>query len=139
MEDTLYQAQPAWLIGAIQKAYGEGALDIIAASMQRAPLCLRVNRLRNSVDAYQTKLTAANIAWQPGLHEEGVVLTEAQPARSLPGWQDGDVAIQDHGALYAAHILLEQARARIKGQVTKDNPSLRILDACAAPGGNSFI
>lgn len=56
-----------------------------------------------------------------------ICLQTPQPADGLPGWASGEVAVQDLGAQYATEILREFV-----------GPSLRVLDACAAPGGKTF-
>src|SRR5690606_39709231 len=53
-----------------------------------------------------------------------ILVAEPMPMTRLPGWEDGDVSVQDAGAQGAAERL---ALA----------PGLRVLDACAAPGGKT--
>ena len=48
----------------------------------------------------------------------------AEAVDKLPGFRDGLVSVQDAGAQYAAHFLDVQ-------------DGMRVLDACAAPGGKS--
>ncbi len=50
--------------------------------------------------------------------------TEPRPVAEIPGFPDGDVSVQDAGAQLAAAWL--DAR-----------PGMRVLDACAAPGGKT--
>jgi len=56
--------------------------------------------------------------------ESYILLDQASDVYQLPGFVDGDVSVQDGAAQYVADIL------DIK-------PDLRILDACAAPGGKT--
>ena len=60
----------------------------------------------------------------PRFGEQAVVLERPMPVAALPGWNDGDVSVQDAGAQLAAP-LLEPADGE------------RVLDACAAPGGKT--
>jgi 16S rRNA (cytosine967-C5)-methyltransferase len=57
------------------------------------------------------------------------VLAKPQPGNTLPGWAEGEVATQDMGAQFATQVLLSHL------DTTNDQSPLRILDACAAPGG----
>ncbi|XLM20641.1 16S rRNA (cytosine(967)-C(5))-methyltransferase RsmB, partial [Chromobacterium piscinae] len=53
-----------------------------------------------------------------------VQLARPVAVRDLPGFADGVVSVQDEGAQRAAHWL-------------DLRPGLRVLDACAAPGGKT--
>ena len=75
---------------------------------------------RTSVAAYQERLPAAGIAART-LGDEALLLERPVPVERLPGFDGGEVSVQDAGAQRAAHCL-ELA----DGQ--------RVLDACAAPG-----
>jgi 16S rRNA (cytosine967-C5)-methyltransferase len=75
------------------------------------------------VPDYAAKLAAAGMAARP-LAGQAVLLEHAVPAERLPGFNDGEVSVQDAGAQRAARCL-ELA----SGQ--------RVLDACAAPGGKT--
>lgn len=114
---------PQWWIDEIKAQYGEHAEAILVAGNQRPPMTLRVNqRLINSKE-YLALLVQQEI--QAGLIEpEAVLLARPVPVDRLPGFSDGLVSVQDAGAQYAAHLLDVQ-----------DN--MRVLDACAAPGGKT--
>jgi 16S rRNA (cytosine967-C5)-methyltransferase len=60
--------------------------------------------------------------------ESGLELAAAVGVHQLPGFSEGCVSVQDSAAQAAAPLLL----AGCKG-----NESLRVLDACAAPGGKT--
>jgi 16S rRNA (cytosine967-C5)-methyltransferase len=61
--------------------------------------------------------------------EQGLVLTKARAVHDIPGFAEGECSVQDAAAQYAAPCLLQ-------GFVTGQS-SLRVLDACAAPGGKT--
>jgi 16S rRNA (cytosine967-C5)-methyltransferase len=115
---------PAWLAAAIRAEYPEQGADILAANITRAPMTLRVNQQIIERDVYNDKLIQAEIQASKGLAPNSLILKVAQPSASLPGWADGEVAIQDMGAQFAAELLKPG-----------DDANIRVLDACTAPGG----
>jgi 16S rRNA (cytosine967-C5)-methyltransferase len=114
---------PAWWISAVEHAWPDDWQAILAAGNRQAPLTLRVNRRRASVGEYLETLRAAGLdAAQIGPY--AVRLAQAVPVERLPGFAAGVVSVQDAGAQCAAP-LLEVA------------DGMRVLDACAAPGGKT--
>ena len=117
---------PAWWIERLQHDYPQNWQAILAANNQQAPMTLRVNRRRSSVEAYLQWLRGAGLdAWRNGAH--GVTLTRPLPVQAIPGFADGVVSVQDAAAQLAAPLLLGPQAP----------PGLRVLDACAAPGGKT--
>lgn len=116
---------PEWLLAALRQDWPEDWERIVAASNQRPPMSLRVNRLRTDRRAYAERLAGAGITARPIPGTEvGLMLDQPLPARDLPGFAEGLVSIQDGGAQLAAQLLDAQ-------------PGQRLLDACAAPGGKT--
>jgi 16S rRNA (cytosine967-C5)-methyltransferase len=116
---------PRWLMLWLQAAWPQQWREIISASNARAPMCLRVNRTRVTLEHYAHLLAAAGLTARPAADTaSGLTLDQPMPAASLPGFADGLVSIQDAGAQLAADLLDAQ-------------PGERVLDACAAPGGKS--
>ncbi len=116
---------PPWMARLIARDFPEQATAILAASLARAPLTLRINRQRCVPDDYRKMLDAQHIGHAPGFRDEYVVLAQPQPADTLPGFDRGLIAIQDAGAGFVADLLT-------------CSPGDRLLDACAAPGGKLF-
>jgi 16S rRNA (cytosine967-C5)-methyltransferase len=118
---------PTWWIARLQKDWPDRWQQILAANNRHAPMTLRVNARRTSVSAYLQRLTDAGLsAVADGAC--GVTLAQARPVPEIPGFADGLVSVQDSAAQLAAPLLLSGLTAP---------PALRVLDACAAPGGKT--
>lgn len=118
---------PAWWLQRLKADWPDAWETVVAGGNRKPPMGLRVNRLRTDVDACRHQLQDAGVALEDALPTDGadaILLTQPQPAESLPGFAQGLVSVQDLGAQQAAHLLNVQ-------------PGMRVLDACAAPGGKA--
>jgi len=116
---------PNWFIGKIKKAWPDHWEGILAANNAHPPMSLRVNQRIVTREAYLAQLEAENIqATAIPETQYGITLTEPVDVLALPGFLEGYVSVQDGAAQLAAPLLL----------LTK---GLRVLDACAAPGGKT--
>lgn len=125
-----------WLLSALKTDYPDNWRTVAEANNSRAPMWLRVNSKRSSSAAYRNALSAAGVQWTDGAFAESIQLNRSLPASQLPGFSEGLVSIQDHSAQAVARALAAAIVQRTKKGPT-DEP-LRILDACAAPGGKAF-
>ncbi len=116
---------PQWMIDTMRGDWPSDWQAVLEANNAQAPMWLRVNRQRCSLEAYRQRLDRHGIE-ATGLvgFDQALRLDAALPVADLPGFAVGDVSVQDAAAQIAAAWLI----ARTKG---------RILDACAAPGGKS--
>lgn len=114
---------PQWWIDLIRCAYPQQWQSILDAANTPGPLTLRVNRHRITREQFSEQLTAAHIE-HLCYGEDAIVLDKALPVQQIPGFSEGLCAVQDAGAQLAASLLPLQ-------------DGLRVLDACAAPGGKT--
>lgn len=123
--DSLQFDHPDWLVAKLRDAWPNDWRDIVAANNAPAPLWLRVNRTRFERDAYAAQLRDAGLSPQvvDGL-PDALRLDDRVDVQGLPGFGDGSVSVQDGAAQLAVEVLAPA-------------PNLRVLDACAAPGGKS--
>jgi len=123
LSDPGRYSYPQWWVDKIRSEYPEHFSGILDAGNRHAPLTLRVNTRRITREAYLEQLEKAGMAAAP-LEAQAVVLERAVPVDTLPGFAQGLVSVQDASAQRAAPLLDVQ-------------DGMRVLDACAAPGGKS--
>lgn len=87
-------------------------------------LSLRINRLRTNREAYLTLLTERGISARAGGCDESIQLLGSVRVDDLPHFAEGWVTVQDESSMSAALLLNPQ-------------PTDRLLDLCAAPGGKT--
>lgn len=117
---------PVWWLDRLRADWPERWQAIADADNLHPPMTLRVNARRSSAGAYIETLAAAGIGARV-LASQAVVLDRPLPVTQLPGFADGRVSVQDASAQLAAPLLLaEPSPGR-----------MRVLDACAAPGGKT--
>lgn len=114
---------PAWWIAALREAYPADWARVLEAGNAHPPMCLRVNRRRAEPQEMLERLAAAGLAAER-VGPCGLLLARPVPVDRLPGFAQGALSVQDAGAQRAVEFLDLQ-------------PGLRVLDACAAPGGKS--
>jgi len=114
---------PQWWIDALRAAYPAGWESAIIESNRHPPMTLRVNRRHLSALAYMEKLHRAGIEARV-LDTQAVLLEKPCRVELLPGFAEGEVSVQDAGAQRAAPFL-------------DVRDGMRVLDACAAPGGKT--
>ncbi|NJD30348.1 MAG: 16S rRNA (cytosine(967)-C(5))-methyltransferase RsmB [Gammaproteobacteria bacterium] len=118
-------AHPRWFVEALERDRPQLATAILEAGNAHPPMWLRVNRLRADPAGYAARLESEG--WQVKQHAfapDALLIDPPTDVRSLPGFAEGQVSVQDAAAQLAVELLAPQ-------------PGERILDACAAPGGKT--
>ena len=123
LSDVGRYAYPQWWIDKLRSQYPQHFAAMLAAGNLHPPFTLRVNRRQLARDDYLALLKRHDIA-ASALGEDGVILARALPVERVPGFADGLVFVQDAAAQRAAPLLDAQT-------------GMRVLDACAAPGGKT--
>ena len=114
---------PQWWIDKLRVQYPGEHAAMLEAGNARPPFVLRVNRRRLTVAGYLEVLARHGIQGE-ACGPSAVLIPSALPAARLPGFPEGLVSVQDAAAQLAAPLL-------------DLRPGMRVLDACAAPGGKT--
>ncbi len=116
---------PGWLIDRLAADWPADFAQLCLAGNQPAPMWLRVDARRHSRAQYAERLAEMGISSRPPVTPPyALCLTEASAVDQLPGFDRGEVSVQD-----AAAQRVVDAMDLAPGQ--------RVLDACAAPGGKT--
>lgn len=114
---------PAWWMKLTEREYSQDWAAMAASALLHPPLTLRANIRKTTVAAAKAKLEASGFTVTP-LGREALRIDPPRPVSEIPGFAEGEVSVQDAGAQYAAHLL-------------DAGDGMRVLDACAAPGGKT--
>ncbi len=124
---SVLTSHPEWLVGKYLKIFGENAEEILKANNLVPEITARVNLIKCDVNIAIAELRKDNVEacaheWLPGC----IVLKNPGNIEELFAYKEGLITVQD-------------TASQIAGMIVGAKPGLKILDACAAPGGKSFV
>ena len=121
----LANAYPDWMIARIRRDWGDQADQALLAGNARAPMTLRVDIRQLSVEDCIHLLGRQDMTATPSDCVSSAIMLDAPcDVALLPGFASGKLSVQDAAAQIAAGLL-------------DCAPGMRVLDACAAPGGKT--
>jgi 16S rRNA (cytosine967-C5)-methyltransferase len=123
LDETARYSHPKWWIDKLKQQYPADWQSVLEANNQHPPMTLRVNRRWGKAEDF-LKLLDDNGIEAAITGEQAIQLSKPQAVDKLPHFSEGAVSVQDLGAQFAAQ-LLDVA------------DGMRVLDACAAPGGKT--
>lgn len=124
---SIRYSHPLWLVNAFLSALGPQETErLLAADNEEPATVAQINTLRSDMEGVLASLRAEGAQaephpWLPGC----VTLTGGGDLERLSAFRDGRIYIQD-------------AAARLSILAAGPESGMRVLDACAAPGGKSF-
>jgi len=152
---------PNWLAYQLKQDWSEQYDDLMQGLRQPAPMFLRVNTAVTSIEDYQQALVefeveadlveltsglqlenSSDTATANNILTKGLRLHQSTAVNALPQFAEGAASVQDMHAQLAAPLIHSALLNKLSvknddadGDVDTSNDEVRILDACAAPGG----
>jgi 16S rRNA (cytosine967-C5)-methyltransferase len=114
---------PDWWREKLALQWPDRMRDMARVAHLPPPMTLRINRRRMDAPTYLAHLRDNGLDAE-ALGPHTLMLARAVPVERLPGFDQGWVSVQDAGAQRAAELL-------------DVRDGMRVLDACAAPGGKT--
>ena len=123
---SLRYSHPQWLVDAFQARLGHETAQLLEADNGQPPICVQVNTVKTHIQALQHSLEKEGARtrvhpWLPNC----LLLEGTGNLEQLSAYREGLFYVQD-------------AAARLAVLAAAPEPGMRVLDACAAPGGKSF-
>ncbi len=119
-------SHPDWLVKEFSFAVGEELEAALEANNSQPPILAQVNTVKATAAEVSASLVASGVTVTPHPWLENcLTLAGTGNLEALPAFREGLFYVQD-------------AAARLAVLAAGPRPGMRVLDACAAPGGKSF-
>lgn len=119
-------SHPRWLAERLLREHDYAFTEAFLAENNRIPpLTIQVNTQKVSPEEYTRALERREIPYRACAGLPGCLTLTGGTVSELPGYDEGLFYVQDRAARTAVEALSLR-------------PGMRVLDACAAPGGKSF-
>ncbi|MFZ2588629.1 16S rRNA (cytosine(967)-C(5))-methyltransferase RsmB [Paucilactobacillus nenjiangensis] len=116
---------PEWLITELINQYGtEKMIEIVQSLNQPANQSLRINTRLTDKEEVSRQLYEADLDFRDSQVAENALVLEHGVIANTEAFKNGEITIQDESAMLAVENMHLQ-------------PSFKVLDACAAPGGKT--
>lgn len=121
---AIEHSHPEWMVARwLDRLGAEATVALLARNNVPPPLHLKVNRRRAEPAMVLARIReAGHDARAHPDKDDAIVIESGAAPESLPGWEDGEMWVQDVGAQWVV-------------EAAGDPAGDAILDACAAPGG----
>jgi 16S rRNA (cytosine967-C5)-methyltransferase len=118
---------PDWMVQKLIEQYGESEVERICSSLnEQAPITLRVNTLKTTVEQCQAELSKQGVETTKTLLSPfGLNLSKRINVFSLPVFRDGWFEVQDEGSQLLPFLI-------------DPKPNVKLLDICAGAGGKTL-
>lgn len=124
---SIRYSHPQWLVEQLLAALGEEETEaFLQQDNTVVPTTIQTNTLLTAPEELEKELRAANVAVEPHTWLAGCFqVSGTGDLENLPAFRDG-------------HFMVQDAAAHLVALAAAPQPTDRVLDVCAAPGGKSF-
>ena len=120
-------SHPEWITELLMEQYGKRTAEAVCKADNVTPvITLGVNTMRISSDAFQKNLTKRGYKLTASkLVPDAFMIKKPGAINEIFGWREGLFYVQDQSSMLVSHVV-------------SPNPTDRIIDSCAAPGGKAI-
>lgn len=120
---SIQYSYPSWMVKRMMETFGEKeAIQMMEASLQPPKISLRVNRLKTTPNQMIRHFEGG--AFLSALSKDGIIIEKSGNPADSTWYSNGFYTVQDESSMFVTEVVNPQ-------------PGMRILDACAAPGGKT--